>query len=159
EGKAIVTLPITGDKTVRVGHDGRKVVLGFHCGAAQGRVMNQILTERIHHHRSKRDGRVPEGVHFSGQGRLDLENHLAQQDPVASFQAFTEEITSLGFDVQVDPGVLNLLRKKAIRLEVIRTPFRHVVNLSDGGLSRWLSEQSTLKGVVKKEFPVWGGAG
>jgi len=35
-GEAIVTLPVTGDKTVRIQHDGRKVVLGFACGATQG---------------------------------------------------------------------------------------------------------------------------
>src|SRR5207302_1127539 len=105
----IVTLPVTGDKTVRVHHDGRKITLGFACGAVQGRVMNQVLTERISGYRSKKDGRLPTGVRFSGQGKLDLENHLAQSDPLASFKAFTDEIASLGCDVQVDPGILNLL--------------------------------------------------
>jgi len=36
---------------------------------------------------------------------------------------------------------------------VVRTPFRHVVNLSDGGLSRWLGEQTKVQGIVKKPFP------
>jgi len=43
----------------------------------------------------------------------------------------------------------------ARRLAVVRTPFRHVVNLSDGGLSRWLGEQTKVQGIVKKPFPVW----
>ena len=155
QDRAVVTLPVTGDKTVRIRHDGRKVVLGFACGATQGRVMNMVLTERIHRYRSKDEGRLPEGVKFSGQGRLDLENHLAQPDPLASFQAFTGELTALGCDVQVDPAILNLLRKRARRLAVLRTPFRHVVNVSDGGLSRWLAERDMVQGVVKKSFNVW----
>ena len=41
--------------------------------------MNAVLTERITRYRSKGEGRLPQGVQFSGQGRLDLDSMISRR--------------------------------------------------------------------------------
>ena len=150
----VVTLPVTGDKSVRVAHNGRRIVLGFRCGATQARVLNLVYRDAVNRYRGKKDGRLAAGVRYVGEGQLDLENHLAQPDPLGSFETFLLKMTEAGFEPIVDLAIRNWLRKRARRLAVLVEPFRHSVNLTDGGLSRWLAGQGKVVGVVKKEFPV-----
>ena len=148
-----VTLPVTQDKTVRICHNGRRLVLKFNCGATQGRVMNAVLNEVAYSYRSK-GFRLADKVRYTGQGRLDLENYLAQPDPIEAFDAFVDMIRQLGFDPEPDEAIHRYLQRRHRRNTILKAPLRHVANLTDGGLSRWIGERSKLVGVVKKQFPV-----
>ena len=154
EGAAAITMPTTGDRHVRFAHNGRKLVLQFKCGAAQGRVMNTVLEDTIQGYRSRREHRLPKGVRFVGQGKLDLENYLAQGDPVASFAAFAQTIRAMGYEVEVDPAIPRYLARRHRRNQILKTPYGHAVNLADGGVSRWLADQPVLQGVCKKAFDI-----
>ncbi len=153
-GKSVITRPYTGSKNVRIAHQGRRLVLQFQCGAAQGRVMNAVFAEKLFPSRSK-DFRLADNVDYQGQGKLDLENHLFQADPAGSLQKLQDEIAALGYKVEIDPAILRLVGRRVRRDAIRRAPLRHVVNMSDGGLSRWLAQQATVCGVCVKAFQVW----
>lgn len=123
-----IQLPVTGDASVRVSHDGRRIRLGFNCGLIQAKVANAILRESVRRHMPP-DHRYPKGVRFTGQGVLDVETHLAQDDPSASFAAFISDIEKAGGLPVVDVGLLNYLKKRTSELQRRRTPFRHVVKV------------------------------
>lgn len=154
EGGPATTLPVTGDKRVRVVHNGRKVLLKFGCAVAEARVRNLVLREVVYPTR-ERGKRLAAGVKFSGQGQLDLESYLIQPDPEAAFGKFLASIRSLGFEPEVDPGLLGHLRRRARRHGVLTAPLRHVVHVNDGGFSRWLARQEEVKVVFKKRRPDW----
>ena len=149
ESKPAVTLPVTGDKRVRIAHDGRKVILKFGCAIAQARVLNEVLRERPNdigknHRRAAR-------VKYAGQGQLDLENYLAQDKPLSALEDFTARIDALGFESDVEPSLWAWLDRMGKRRELERVPFRHVVYLRDGGFSHWLGAQFEVVGVAKED--------
>lgn len=119
-----ITLPVTGDKTVRVGHDGRRVKLGFNCGFTQARVMNAILNKRIH---STVDHRLPNGFRYAGQGKLDLQVHLLQEDPQGSIQALLNWVAAQDAYVLVDKGFWPYVRKLQRKHKRAAAPLAHTV--------------------------------
>lgn len=133
-GAPTITLPVTGDTSVRVSHDGRRVRLGFGCGLTQAMVLNAILREPVEHYQP--DGtdrhRYPQGIRYTGQGALDLEVHLTQDDPLASFEAFLAEIRDAGGTPQVQPGVREHLVRRHRRSLRQRTPLAHTVYFPGG---------------------------
>jgi len=151
-----ITGPVTGDPVCRVAHDGRKIVLKMGCAFTRCRVMNSIHRAPVScgdpHHR------YPKGVKFVGQGALDLECHLIQDDPLASFAALLATIREACADPVVDPGLLNHLRKRIRLRERQRTPVRHVIN----GMSMQVSAGATLTGTAIKNRQInpkrWGSA-
>ena len=150
-----ITRAVTGDRRVRIAHNGRKIVLGFRCGFTEAKVRNAVLRARlvptgIEGHR------YPRGVRYTGQGALDLEVHLVQDDPLASLRELVELIGSVGAEPQVDPGLERYLAKRARRADVECTPFRHTVFVkgdASGGAA-------TLKATARKTHLVepqqWG---
>jgi hypothetical protein len=118
-----IHLPVTGDKTVRVVHQGRKILLGFRCGLTEAKVRNAILGSRLEWVRSREEGRIPDEIEFTGQGALDLEVHLTQDDPERSFAALLHQIRRAGASPGADPGIRNYLRRAARRMQRLREPF------------------------------------
>jgi hypothetical protein len=123
-----ITLPATGDNRVRVVHDSRRIALKFRCGLAQAKVMNAILKAPVERQNGNEWHRYPKGVKFTGQGVLDVEVHLAQDDPMASFLAFVGDISRAGGEPSVDPGLEGHLRRRIRQKAAQATPFRHVAN-------------------------------
>lgn len=118
-----ILTPFTGDSTVRVVRHNRNVILKFKCGLTEAKVRNAILVETV----DASARRYPVGVKFSGQGKLDLEIHLMQPDPVASFQEFVAIIETAGGRPAVDPGIFGYLRRRARRMVRHQIPFGHVI--------------------------------
>lgn len=124
-----ITLPVTGDATVRVVHDGRHIHLKFNCGLTQAKVMNAVLGEdaRCYNSHGEAYHRYPKGVKFTGQGRFDIEVHLMQDDPLQSFEQFLAMLSSAGGDVDLDAGLWNYLKKRTRAKPKLATPLRHSV--------------------------------
>jgi hypothetical protein len=121
-----ITRPVTGSRAVHLGHSGSRITLGFACGLMEARVRNAVLRERLVP-LNVPGHRYPRHVRYLGQGALDLEAHLVQNDPLSSLEALFEVIRGAGADLTVDPGLLNYVRRRARRLAIERTPFRHTV--------------------------------
>ena len=138
EGPMIVA-PVTGDRTVRVCHDGRRIVLKFACGLTEAKVRNAVLRERIDAHRSDGEARhrYAPGVRYTGQGRLDVEVLLMQSDPWAAFESLKGIIFDAGGRPVVDPGLVGYLRRRIRCHAVDRCPSRHWI-VSDGSESEEL---------------------
>ena len=125
DGPAI-TLPVTGDSRVAVGHDGRRIVLKFRCGLTQAKVMNAVLGEPLARH-THAFHRYPDGMAFIGQGRLDIEVHLLQGDPLGSLRGLLADIRKAGGTPNADPGLWGYARQRIRQDAISRTPFRHSI--------------------------------
>ncbi len=141
-------LPVTGDRSVRIAHHNRRLVLQFRCGLTQAMVLNRVYRTHVS---STRDDRYAPGVLFDGQGQLDLENHLFTGDPLVSFGRFVSEIRSWGFTVTEDPGIRSYLLRAHRRATRLRLPLRHVAYKADGGLRDWLRRMGTATGTLLTE--------
>lgn len=119
-----ISLPVTGDNEVRLAHDRSRLKLRFKCGFAQARVMNAILDHRIY---STREHRLPDGYRFAGQGKLDLQVHLLQEDPEASLNGLIRFIEAQDAKVTVDPGLWPYFRKLMRRNAIAAAPMGHTV--------------------------------
>ena len=122
--KPSITLPVTGDKVVRVVHDGRKIGLKFGCGFTQARVMNAILEGPA---RVSDTGRLPKQYPFAGSSRLDLEAHIATGDAVASLGNLVRDIEACDAKVAFDKGFLPHVRRRERRIHAQGMPMAHVV--------------------------------
>lgn len=130
-----ITLPVTGDKRVFIALDGRKIKLRYFCGLVKAMVANAVLERQVF---SSEHHRLPKGVHFDGQGKLDVEAYLLQDDPAASFHSFVESIRVAGGDPVVNPGVFETIAKKTRRLKRATIPLKHTI---------WGSGASNMQGV------------
>lgn len=119
-----ITLPVTGNRTVQIALDGRKVRLRYFCGLTQAIVANTVLDKRIF---STEHHRLPKGVQFNGQGKLDVEAYLLSDAPVAAFEAFVEAIRDAGGEPIVQPGVFETLARKVRRHERAAMPLKHTI--------------------------------
>lgn len=119
-----ITRPVTGDNKVTVGHDGRKIRLGFNCGFAQARVMNAILRHRIY---STPEHRLPKGYLHAGQAQLDVDVHLLQDDPTLSIRDMLALITDQDCEVDVRPGFWEYVAMRMRRMERAIEPLSHTV--------------------------------
>lgn len=149
-----ITLPVTGNSEVRVVHDGRRIGLKFCCGLIQARVMNAVLRKRISQY-ADRVYRLPKGARYEGQAMLDVEAHLVQEDPAASFAGFLEVIRKAGGKPCVDRGLTRYFEKKIRQHRINTTPLRHVIYNYAG-----VSGNGPLSVRCKKVFlldeTVWG---
>lgn len=127
DSRPSITLPVTGDRRVRIGHSGRKIGLSFRCGLTQAKVLNAMYRDAVQKTNGTDLHRYPKGVEFEGQGVLDLEVHLMQPNPVESFRQFAASIEVAGGLPDVDPGLWNYLRKRARQVLRQSTPFAHDV--------------------------------
>lgn len=140
ESEPSITMPVTGDKLVKFGHDGRRIKLKFTCGWTQARVLNAILGKRIV---STREHRLPDGYRYSGQGKLSIETHLMQSDPVESINALIALIEEQDAKVEVLPGFWGYLNMRVNRLKRAITPMAHTVWQKTAG-------QCTIKALARK---------
>lgn len=124
EDRPTITLPVTGDKSVRVAHDGRWLKLRFGCGFTQARVMNAILVER---NLPAGDQRVPKQYRYTGSSRLDLEAHVASGDAKASVEALLADIEAADATPVVAPGLWSHLARRQRRSARQAMPVAHVV--------------------------------
>jgi hypothetical protein len=124
EGRAVITLPVTGDKSVRIVHSGRKIHLQFSCGFTQGRVLNAVLRKRI---QSMEGLRLGDGVKYSGQGALDVEVLLATGNALQALEALCATIESADAVPVVDPGLKRHLGQAQRRAQRALTPLGHWV--------------------------------
>ncbi|HQR72719.1 MAG TPA: helicase-related protein [Burkholderiaceae bacterium] len=125
-----ITRGVTGDATVRVCHDGRRIKLLYRCGLVEAKVSNAILRERLGKHPDEKK-RYPKEFRYTGAGALDLQVHLAQDDPMASFEALLVEIRAAGGTPTVDPSLLGYLRRQARAEARRREPFARTIYAVD----------------------------
>lgn len=116
-----ITTPVTSDARVWISHSGRKLHLRFACGFTHARVMNAILRAKLPP-RLPEEGRYPRGVRFTGQGQLDLEVYLTQEQPLAAWRTFLDVIRGAGALPVPDPGIVGYLRRRSRHDARARTP-------------------------------------
>lgn len=155
EGPSI-TRPVTGDTSVRVVHDGRRIGLRFRCGLTEAKVLNAVYRSRIRED-GPPDHRHPKGFHYSGQGVLDVEVHLGQVDALASFESLLVTIRDAGGVPDVDSGLLGYLKRRVQQSARQAMPLRHTVWIPDGTAA---SSADEVVGVAKRTRvanpKVWG---
>ncbi|GGD94285.1 SNF2-related protein [Caballeronia grimmiae] len=140
-----ITRAVTGDKSVKVSHDGRRIRLSFACGFNEAMVLNAILVKRIY----SRDGhRLPRGFRYSGQGLLDMETYLVQDDPVAAFGQLLDRIRSVGGEPQLSPGFMEHFRRRMRRSARQAIPLRHVAWTTGAG------SRDQVSGIAKETHKV-----
>lgn len=150
DGPAI-TRAVTSQKRVRIGHDGRRIVLGFDCGFTEAMVLNRIFERRI----VALDGqRLPKGFRYAGQARLDLEAYMVQADPMAAFDGLLRLIRSAGGEPVLAKGFLAHFGARLRRSLRQATPLRHIAWIAGS------ASAETLEGIARKTFCVdrtrWG---
>lgn len=145
---------VTGDPVCRVSHSGRKITLTMSCAFTKARVLNEILRSPVHC--GDPTHRYPASVRYSGQGALDLEAHLAQDDPEASFAALLATIRAADAVPVVNSGLFRHLRKRIRLRERQRVPLRHVVK----GMGTQVKDGATFTGTALKHRQInskrWG---
>lgn len=150
-----INIPVSGNTEVRIVRDGRRIKLQYRCGLVMAKVENAILRERVQPILGP-DHRFPSGVRYAGQGVLDLEVHLAQADPVASFEAFVQDVRAAGGNPVVDPGIIGYLRRAAGASRRQATPLRHVVYVKDGVAGNSATLTATPRRPQVADAKVWG---
>ncbi|WP_235516621.1 methyltransferase domain-containing protein [Caballeronia cordobensis] len=140
-----ITRAVTGDKSVKVSHDGRRIRLSFACGFNEAMVLNAVLVKRIY----SRDGhRLPRGFRYSGQGLLDMETYLVQDDPVAAFGQLLDRIRSVGGEPQLAPGFMEHFTRRTRRSVRQAIPLRHVAWTTGAG------SRDQVSGIAKETHKV-----
>lgn len=155
EGPSI-TMPVTGDLSVRVAHNGRRIHLSFHCGLTEAKVLNAIYRTGVREN-APADHRHPKGFRYSGQGVLDVEVHLAQDEPLGSFEGLISTIHEAGGVPEVDPGLMGYIKRRIKHSARQAMPLRHTVWIPDGVAA---SDAEEVTGVAKRPRvanpKVWG---
>ena len=140
-----ITQPVTGNRMVRISLDGRKVRLRYHCGLTEAIVANAVLDKRIN---STEHHRLPKGVQFNGQGKLDVETYLLQEDPMGSFKGFVEAIRMVGGQPVVQPGVFETLERK------VRRHARAVMGMKHTIYTKGAASMASIIGLAKRTHNV-----
>lgn len=122
ESSPTILLPVTGDNTVSVVRHNRRIVLKYRCGLVQAKVANSILRASLSHFDRPPGYRYAVGAMYTGEGCLDLQVHLMQADPVASFRSLLAQIKAAGGEPVADSGIEGYLRRQAKRLARHRQP-------------------------------------
>lgn len=151
-----ITRPVTGDKQVRITHNGRRIHLNFRCGLTEAKVLNAVYRTRVSEH-APPDHRYPKGIIYSGQGALDVEVHLAQDDPHGSFESLVSTISAAGGTPEVDPGLMGYIKKRIKQSARQAMPLRHTVWMPEGVAA---SNAGEVTGIAKRSRvanpKVWG---
>jgi hypothetical protein len=124
----VVTLQVTGNKTVRVVHSGRKIGLKFACGGIQAKVLNAVYRKQVH---SSESHRLPKGIKYSGQGLLDVQVILATDDPMETLEALSSIINKAGGHAELDAGLQNYLKRLVREKPRLVTPLGHWIFRSE----------------------------
>jgi hypothetical protein len=151
DSKPFITRPVTGDTTVMISHDGRKIRLGFACGFTEAMVLNRVYDSRIF---SREGHRLPRGFRFAGQGLLDMETYLVQPEPVTALGKLFERIQAAGGVPQAAPGFIEHFKRRAARTERQATPLRHVAWTT--GTGSMDNASGTARETHKVDTTKWG---
>lgn len=127
---SIVT-PVTGDRTVRVVRSGRTLRLKYACGLVEARVQNAILVGPIIVSDDDKR-RLPQGVRYLGQGKLDIEILLSQPDPLVALDSILREIRDHGGEPRVDSSVRPYLAARRRGVAIRTEPLRHTILVPAG---------------------------
>lgn len=125
-----ITMPVTGDRQVRVVHSGRKIHLKFKCGFMQARCLNAVYRRPV---RSTLEHRLPPGVRYAGQGMLDIECILAAEKPAEEWLRLLKTLEDEGAELLVDTGLANYLKRRVRALGRQTLPFGHWIWHEDAG--------------------------
>lgn len=142
---------VTGERTVRMSHDGRRLVLGFRCALVEAKVRNAMLRGPILRERDERN-RLPKGVKFRGQGLFDLENWLLD-DPVPVLDRVRDIIRGAGGEPEVTPTLQGYLRRRARRMRVLRTPLRRWAHVAGTATLETLQPGQTVSATAAALVP------
>ena len=134
-GTETILRPVTGDRRVRVAHHNRRIVLQFSCGLVEAKVRNAVLRRRVHAQVSV-GPRRPANLRWNGEGLLDLQVHLLQPDPLASFENLVEAIRDAGGEPEVYAGVRGYFRRLVRQYQRHCEPFSHTVRVPSGALAQ-----------------------
>lgn len=93
--------------------------------------------------------RLPKGVQFNGQGKLDVEAYLLQDEPVAAFKGFMEAIRAAGGEPVVHPGVLETLERKIRRHKMDVMALKHTI------YTKGASSMASIIGLAKRALGSW----
>lgn len=115
---------VTNNTTVRIVHNGRRIGFKFGCALMQAKVLNQVLECPV---RPLEGHRYPEGIRYVGQGKLDIELFLLQDDPMACLHWLEQQVVAVGGVPVTDVGLTNYVRKRARRHHIESSPFGHMV--------------------------------
>ncbi|MCD9046893.1 SNF2-related protein [Luteimonas sp. MHLX1A] len=149
DSQPAITGDVMGDTTVRIVHRGRWIYLKTRCALTEAKVRNAILRKPV----DELEGhRYPERVRYAGQGRLDVELMLMQDDPQAAFDSVIAEISKAGGTPVVDPGLVNYFRKRMRAHAIARRPFGHWIQGTHATSAR--KAKAKCKRVLDRS--VWG---
>lgn len=149
-----IHLPVTGDRTVRVAHHGRRLVLRYACGLTQAKVHNALL--RSPARAPEPTQRLPPSVRFAGQGVFDLELYLLQEAPERALSRLCERIRAAGGEPVVAAGVAQYLARRVRRHRREATPFRHVVPTAGTEVAEDARWQATVRKTRLLDPTRWG---
>lgn len=125
-----ITLPVTHNNKVELHHHHRKIVMKFHCGLTQAKVMNHLLVKRS---AEPTAGRRPKGLEYKGSGRLLLDVYLLQDDPEKAFSELLNDIYEFGGLPKVSPTLMGYFKKLIKRHQRQVVPNSHVIQMPDDG--------------------------
>lgn len=159
-GQPAITIPVTGDRTVRMVRSGRRVELKFACGLVQAKVLNSLLRERIVQERGA--PRLPKGVVHTGQGALELESLLFVDRIGSGLATLQAAIRTAGGDPKLCDSLAGYYRRR-IRSEALRrTPLRRWANVDGAPDLTSLEVGRTFDAIATTSHAldpsVWGGA-
>lgn len=144
----VISLPVTGDRRVRIVLAGQRFRLQFRCGRTQGYVMNALLGEALPRNDTHR---YPRGMQFTGEGRLSLQAHLIQPDPLASVEMLLEEIRAAGGEAVLADGVVGRIKRLMRRNRVAQVPPERWIMA--GGTE--VAQDASLSATARESFMVW----
>ena len=117
ESVKTIKTPVTGDHTVTLHHHNRRIVLKFQCGLVEAKVLNGL-------YQSIAVGkRLPLSIKYSGQGKLNLDVLLLQDNPSIQLELLAEKIKGLGGNPYITPNLSNFYKKIVNRHARAITPF------------------------------------
>lgn len=150
-----ITLPVTGNTSVRIFRANRNIRLSFKCGLVQAKVLNGLLRGPVSYGDSRH--RYPAGVKYLGEGRLLVAAYLVQDDPLQCLQDTVDLVASLGGSPEVDRDLVGYMRRQTRRVRIEQTPFRHVVPADASTVEAGSIVDATAKTNVLVAPKVWGG--
>lgn len=132
ESEPTVTLAVTGDRRVRVVRKGRLLRMQFRCGLTEAAVRNAILRARVPQPDSGPGHRYPKSITTVGQGQLDLEVLLLNDDPMGALDELKRRIEAAGGIPSMCPSIRPYLAKRIRKLAIETTPLWHTVFVPAG---------------------------
>lgn len=120
----VIDRPVTGNNTVELHHRRRNLVLKFHCGLTESKVMNGLLVSDVEQYERHR---YPKGISYVGSGKFFLDSYIIQENPERAFCDLLDNIAALGGRPVVSPTLSGYFTKLIKKHRRAIAPFRKVV--------------------------------